>query len=117
MGAVLASIFAIIRVGFGAILRLMGATAGFKLWMGTAFLAIFFTMTLNSVIGWWSEGLGWFLTKVTSVVGPGDIIQGVQGEGLLGYFMYKLKIPECFAFIGHIVMLRFLLTKIPFIKW
>lgn len=38
-------------------------------------------------------------------------------SGFAGWFIAQLKIPECLAVITSAVSLKFILRKIPFLKW
>lgn len=40
-----------------------------------------------------------------------------QFTGALGYFMSCFKIPECVSFILGIVTIKFVMRKVPFLKW
>jgi len=37
--------------------------------------------------------------------------------GFAGWFLGQLKIPECISVIVSCVSIRFILTKIPFLRW
>ena len=54
---------------------------------------------------------------VGSVAGNGPDSVSLTYEGLAAYFSYHFKFSECLAVILSCVLLRWLLVKIPFIKW
>jgi len=43
--------------------------------------------------------------------------QSVSITGLAAYLAGKLRIPECISYILSIVILKWTLVKIPFVKW
>lgn len=40
-----------------------------------------------------------------------------QFTGLLGYFLSCFKIPECVAFIISMITIKFIMRKVPFLRW
>lgn len=57
------------------------------------------------------------LTKLSSVQMPGSTPSIGGFSGLAGWFLVTLKVPEMLAFIIDIILLKWALRKIPFIKW
>jgi len=62
------------------------------------------------------ESLVWVTAQAGTVVYPGEST-AFEFTGLVGYFMSVWKIPECMAFIISMVSIKFLLRKIPFLRW
>jgi hypothetical protein len=60
------------------------------------------------------------MTFAVSKVGSsstGMNAQVVQVTGLAAYLAGKLRIPECVSYILSMVILKWTLVKIPFVKW
>lgn len=98
----------------GAAVALFG---GWKLLLLTTFMAFLGVYFYNLVSGILQELLA-FVTSQASSVGsiPGQA-QTYAFTGFAGYMLSVLKIPECMAFIISVITIKFLMRKIPIIKW
>lgn len=108
---------------------LLSSLAG---WLGAALTALFAGWRVFLVVGFMSFLTVYFynlasdiisevLTWVTTQAGAQQLQQGQTSifnfTGFLGYMLGALKVPQCMSFIISMVALKFLLRKIPFIKW
>ena len=60
--------------------------------------------------------LNFVVTKVSSESSSLES-QSVQMTGVAAYLAGKLRVPECISYILSIVILKWTLVKIPFVKW
>lgn len=111
--------FALLFGGLTAFLRtsLIALFGSWKAVLVTTMLT-FAGITLYNV---YTEMLQIFTNYALGIYGTAQTPQGAQTlyqfTGLLGYFMNCFKIPECMSFIMAIITMKFLMRKIPFIKW
>lgn len=61
--------------------------------------------------------LNWLMTELGNVSAPGGISQEYSFTALSAYLAIHLKIAESFALVLSIVILKWSLVKIPFLKW
>lgn len=98
-------------------------------WLGKILAGIFGTRTL--IVGLVTVTLGLvFYNLIVEVIQEcmtfalGEINGTSYGNyanpsigGFAGWFLGQLKIPECISVIVSCVSIRFILRKIPFIRW
>jgi hypothetical protein len=105
-------------------------------------LAGIFTASITNVFGAWKAVAGILVITILGVVlynlivdvvqecftfalsqvngidgGSGPPSTSIQFVGLAGYLASHLKLTNCFAWIINVTLLKWLLAKIPFIKW
>jgi len=98
----------------GSLVALFGAWKSVLLVTAMGFIAI---VAYNLIVDVVQESLNWALTKAGTIPVPEGHSSVFQFTGFVGWFMGVLKIPECMSFIISMVGLKFLLRKIPFLKW
>ena len=50
-------------------------------------------------------------------MGDGPPTSAMEFAGLAGYLATQLRLPECLSWVMSITLLKWLLAKIPFVKW
>lgn len=94
---------------------LLGLFGGWKA-IGKLLIMIALPIILyNLCVDLGKETFDFILSKINVSTGFSSPV--VQITGLAGYFAAQLRLAECFAIIVSIYMLKFLLRKIPFIRW
>lgn len=111
----LAVLFGRLTTWFGAsLVALFGAWKSVLL---VTFLGFAMIFVYNLIVDVVQEALTWALTQAGSIPVPEGHSSVFAFTGFVGWFMSVLKLPECMSFIISMVTLKFLLRKIPFLKW
>lgn len=72
----------------------------------------------NLIVDVVDEVLQYVLTSLNSISGPsGGPSSAYQFAGLGAYLAHHLKIVECLSFIINVILVKWIVAKIPFIKW
>lgn len=110
MGKILAWVAKAIVTALGTLF------SSWKIFLGTTLCTIGFVFFYNMIVDLFQEICDFGVASISdvSVSGSGTTYQMV---GLAGYIGTQLRIPECVAFIVSIILAKWLLRKIPFIKW
>lgn len=112
MGAIIGLAF---RALIGSLAALFG---GWKTWIGVGLMSILGIVLYNFITDLVEEILEFVSTQLGGIDAPGGIGDPVGSlTGLAGYIASHLLIPQCIAFICAVVVLKWTLAKIPFIKW
>lgn len=115
MGAVLTAIGSAI---VGSLSALFGS---WKAFLGSWLLKLCLAVVLyNLVVEILDEVLQWVVGKLGGVTLPGGSVTSFDAAGIssLGAWLIStLKVPECFAFIISVIVLKWALRKIPFVRW
>ena len=61
--------------------------------------------------------LNWVLAQLGNITMPNGISQSFSFSGLAAYLAVHLKIAESFALVLSVILLKWGLVKIPFVKW
>lgn len=61
--------------------------------------------------------LNWLVGELGTVTMPDGISQGFSFTALAAYLAIHLKVVESFALVLSVVILKWTLVKIPFLKW
>lgn len=111
------------QIFFGRLVTWLAASVltiwtGYKTFFLVGFLG-FLSVALYSLFLYGIEDiLGVVLDQFTSI---GEVPEGVstlsEFTGLGGWFLARLKVPECLAVVVDMILLKWMLRKIPFIKW
>jgi len=79
-----------------------------------AFLAVsLYSLFLYAV----TDITGYMSTTLGAVSAPGGVASIGNFTGFIGWFASTMKLPQCLSFIVDVVLLKWTLRKIPFIKW
>lgn len=115
MGALLG---AIARFLMSGITSLFGGWKAFiGGWLMKACLAI---VLYNLVVDLVQEVLAWVQGKLGGVTAPGGVINNFDVgsvSALAAWLVNILRLPECFAFMLSMILLKWSLRKIPFVRW
>jgi len=111
---------------WAAVLSKLGAffvgifTAVFGSWKSILLVTFFAFLSIeiyNFICGIIEELLNYVVSSMSSVSMPEGATNTFTFSGVAGWFMSSLKIPECMSFIVSMVMLKWTLRKIPFVRW
>jgi len=112
MGGLISS-FAAWLAGFFGVLR------GYKLFFGGLLMTILGVVLYNLVAEIIGEVLSWGLTAIRSET-SGLVAEGAPSVGLSGVGAWMagvLRVPEMLSVVINIVMVKWVLRKIPFVRW
>jgi hypothetical protein len=93
---------------------LLGSVFTFKTFLSVMFMAILGIIFYNLMVEVIQESMNFALTKMGDA--PGSVSAG-SISGFSGWVAAQCKVPECISVIGSGVATKFILRKIPFIKW
>jgi hypothetical protein len=111
MGALLAALWTALG---GSLTALFG---GWKTVILVTLLAFGAIAAYNLVVDIVEECFNFALASIGGVGTSGLGSGVVQIAGLGAYLASHMRIPECIAFIVNITILKWIVAKIPFIKW
>ena len=83
--------------------------------MGIGFMLILGIILYNLAVEMIEETLNFALSQVNEV--SAGQITGPTISGFAGWFLAQIKIPEMLSVVITFIILRWTLTKIPFLKW
>lgn len=86
-----------------------------KAFMGGLFMTVLGVVLYNLLVDTVEEIFNYALTEINGV--NAGTISSPTITGFAGWFLAQVKIPEIFSVIVTCVILRWTLTKIPFLKW
>lgn len=115
MGALLG---VLIRGIIAALTALFGGWKGF--FGGFLVKTLLVIVLYNLVVEFFDEVLQWVVQKLGGITAPGGTISSfdVGSISSLGAWLVStMRIPECLAFIITVIILKWTLRKIPFIRW
>lgn len=98
----------------------IGSFAIFSGWKTFAVLvlgALASVMIFNVFVDIAEICLNWLLGELGTVAMPDGISQSFSFTALAAYLAIHLKIAESFALVLSVVILKWSLVKIPFLKW
>lgn len=95
--------------------RILGATFGLKFFMSGVLMTIIGVVLYNIIVDVIEEVMNFALAQVNGV--SAGSITSPTISGFAGWFLAQVKLPECFAIMVTCISIRFILRKIPFLKW
>jgi hypothetical protein len=95
--------------------KVMGSVLSLKTFLSAVFMVIIGIILYNLMVEVIEEILTFGLAKINGA--NYGTWTNPSVSGFAGWMMAQLKIPECIGVMATCVALRFVLTKIPFIKW
>lgn len=98
-----------------ALARLLGSVFGMKLFMSGTMMVIVSIVAYNLVVEIIEEAMNFAVAQMGSVSSEGIVSPTITG--FAGWFLAQVKLPECFAVMVSCITIRFILRKIPFLKW
>jgi hypothetical protein len=114
----LASLVKTILAWFGV--GLVTLFSGWKSILVVSLVAFLTITAFNMVLVAWQQITTFAMDKISSTVEAANIsgsLQGFNFTGFVGYMLGCFKVPEMCSFAVTIIMLKFVLRKIPFIRW
>lgn len=99
----------------GWLAKIVGSVFGLKFFMGGVLMTVLGVVLYNIVVSTVEEVFNFAIVQMGGVSAEG--ITSPTISGFAGWFLTQVKFPECFAVLVSAVALRFVLRKIPFLKW
>ena len=90
---------------------------GWKIFLVVTVMSFATVYFYNLISGLLQEALTFVTTQTNAAGVPSGMTSGYSFTGFAGYMLSVLKVPQCMAFIISVMSLKFMLRKIPFIKW
>lgn len=94
---------------------ILGGVFTLKTFMGGLMMTILAVVLYNVAVEGIEEALEF------AIAAAGDVEAGTVTSptitGFAGWFIAQCKVPECFAVMVSAVSIKFILRKIPFLKW
>lgn len=95
--------------------RILSGVFSIKFFMGGIFMMILAIILYNLIVEVVEETLNFGIAQISGVSAQG--ISSPTISGFAGWFIASIKVPETFAVIVTCISLKFVLKKIPFLKW
>lgn len=95
--------------------RIVGSVFGLKFFIGGLLMTILAVILYNGLVGVVEEVLNFAVAQISGL--EYGAVASPSVSGFAGWFLAQLKLPECLSVIVTAVSIRFILRKIPFIKW
>lgn len=95
--------------------RIVGSVFGLKFFLGGLLMAVLGVVLYNLAVSTIEEVFNFIIVQMAGVSADG--ITSPTISGFAGWFLAAVKLPECFAVMVSAVALKFVLRKIPFLKW
>lgn len=95
--------------------RLLGSVFTLKFFMSGVMMTILAVVLYNLCVTTIEEVMNFAIAKIS-----GQNIGSITSptiSGFAGWFLAQVKLAECLSVIVSAVSIRFLLRKIPFLKW
>lgn len=113
MGKVLAAFGSWLATKIGS----LSVLAGWKSFIVVVLGALASVMIFNVFVDISEICLNWVVSSLGAVSTPEGVSQTFSFAGLAGYLAVHLRLAEAFALVLSIVLLKWALVKIPFVKW
>lgn len=91
--------------------------SGWKTFLVLIFGALASIMVFNVFVDIVEILLNWMVGQLADTTMPDGISQSFSFTALAAYLAIHLKIAESFALVMSVVLLKWTLVKIPFVKW
>jgi hypothetical protein len=108
-------------LGRGIVAALGGVLGGWRTWVGGVLIKVILVVVLYNVAAVFiGDILTWVLGKLAAVSGPTGGIATFDVatiSSLAGWLVNKMMIPQCFAYMISCILLKWMLRKIPFVRW
>ena len=86
-----------------------------KTWAITTFIVSMIAGLWNKLTEFFAFVLDWGLAQVSALGGPDTVV--VEYTGLAAWFAIHLKFPECLTIMFTCLSIKWILRKIPVIRW
>lgn len=98
-----------------AIKNLLGGVFSFKFFMSGVYMTILAVVLYNLCVTTIQEVMNFAIEQIGGA-GIGSVSNPTI-TGFAGWFLAQIKLPECLAVMVSAVSIKFILRKIPFLKW
>jgi hypothetical protein len=96
----------------------IGLTFGaWEVFLTVTFMAVLAVCLYGVFLYALNDVLGYVLTSMRAINQPASSPSFTNFVGFTGWMLSELKVPQCIAFIVDIILLKWALRKIPFVKW
>jgi hypothetical protein len=95
--------------------KVIGSVLSLKTFFSAVFMVIIGIIFYNLAVELVEEVLNFALAKINGQNYGAWTNPSISG--FAGWMLAQLKLPECISVIASCVAMRFVLTKIPFLKW
>lgn len=100
----------------GKALPSLALFAGWKTFLGVLVTGVVGVLIFNVAVDLIEAGLTWVLSAMGGVTNPG-LPESGSITGLAAYLAGHLKVVECIGLVCSVVLLKWMVVKIPFLKW
>ena len=100
---------------FAKLAAIIGSIFGLKTFAAGMFMTVLGIILYNSLVAIVEECLNFAVAQISGV--SAGTITNPTIAGFAGWFLSQVKVPEAFAIMVTCVSIKFILRKIPFIKW
>lgn len=100
---------------FAWLSRILAGVFSLKVFAGGLMMTIGAVVLYNIVVELIEESLNFGIAQISGVSAGG--VSSPSITGFAGWFVASIKVPETFAVIVTCISLKFVLRKIPFLKW
>lgn len=94
---------------------LVAIFGGWRVWATTIFVGSLFVAFWDMIVLFFQTIFSKFISMAFSLVDQTPVL--LQFQGVTAYFMEHLKFSECLTVILGVYLTKFLVRKIPLIKW
>lgn len=99
----------------GWLAKIVGSVFGLKFFMGGVLMTVLGVVLYNGLVGVVEEVMAFTVAQINGTeIGA---ITSPSITGFAGWFLGVMQFPECFSVIVSCVAIKFVLRKIPFLKW
>ena len=95
--------------------RLLGSVFTLKFFMSGVMMTILAVVLYNLCVTTIEEVMNFAIVQIGGA-GIGSVSSPTI-TGFAGWFLAQIKLPECLAVMVSAVSIKFILRKIPFLKW
>lgn len=94
---------------------IIGSVFTLRTFLAGLFMTIIGIVIYNLAVEMFIEVANFAVSKAGSLASPGAAIESITG--FAAWFCMLMRVPECVSVLTSTVVLKFLLRKIPFLKW
>lgn len=111
LGMRFAELGRLLSEGFTKVLTIKG-------FLGGTFIALLIVALYDLVVRIIEEVGEWAIDRISQATeGISGVPSGLDFVGVAGYMAGQLRLVDCMAWVVTMVMLKFTLRKIPFLRW
>ena len=96
---------------------LTGVFGGWEVFLAGGFLTFLGVALYGLFLYGVNDILTYLLSQLQSINAPASAPGAISFTGFAGWFFTMFQVPACLAFTIDIIVLKFIMRKIPLIKW